>query len=441
MRIRWMVLLAVMAGLGRGAAALVQEPDTSELLKTADAMVQTAARLRGLEPKAPISKGVKSREEISKYLEERLKKEHDREQLQLEGKLLQKLGIIPATVDYKDLILKLFAEQVAGFYDPEEKTYFIASWLPLDEQKPAMIHELTHALQDQYFDIKDILEADRKLNNDDREMAHEALMEGDAMAAMLNYQFAPAKRHFADLPNLAFLMKLLMSEMQEASPVLKSAPAFIQQTLLFSYGYGSSFLQQAWKQHPSWQTVNKMYSDLPASTEQIMHPEKYYADRDEPKTVHAEDLAAKLGDRWKIAYKNVLGEFSLGLVLNLHLNDERAKSAATGWGGDQVLLLENGAGKDVVLIDTIWDTSDDSEKFFAAMDEWFLQHFPKAVRAHKGRTGFSLVQDGEFSSLRREGTAVRFIVGLPNSEAKKLPEFLNPAAGKKKSASPAATRH
>jgi hypothetical protein len=421
--IRWIVVLAIIVSLGRGAAALSQQPDASELLKTADEMAQTAARLRGLEPKAPISKGVKNRAEIAQYLEEQIQKEYDPELLRLEGKMLQKLGLIPPTVDYKDLMLKLLTEQLAGFYDPDKKAYCIASWLPLDEQKPAMIHELTHALQDQYFDIKGILKTDRKLNNDDQSLAHQALMEGDGMAVMIEYLLGPVKRHFAELPDLAVVMRLQMTAMQTQSPVMKSAPSFIQETLLFPYGYGSSFLQQVWKQNPSWQTINKIYSDLPASSEQIMHPEKYYANRDAPKPVNAEPLAAKLGSQWKIAYKNILGEFSLGLLMSIHLTDEHARRAATGWGGDQVLLLQNGAGRDAIIVDTIWDTAEDSAKFFEAMDEWFRQHFPKASRTNQRPTGFSLVQDGEFNSLRHEGTAVRFILGLPESEAKKLPEF------------------
>jgi hypothetical protein len=422
-RIQLIVFLAIIVSLGRGAVAVSQQPDASELLKTADEMVQNAARLRGLEPKAPISKGVKNRAEIAQYLEEHIQKEYDQEQLRLEGKMLQKLGLIPPAVDYKDLMLKLLTEQLAGFYDPDKKALYIASWLPLDEQKPAMIHELTHALQDQYFDIRGILNADRKLNNNDLSLSHEALMEGDGMAVMIEYLLGPLKRHFADLPDLAVVMRLQMTAMQTPSPVMKSAPSFIQETLLFPYGYGSSFLQQVWKQNPSWQAINKIYSDLPASTEQIMHPEKYYANRDAPKPVNAEALAANLGSSWKIAYKNVLGEFSLGLLLSLHLTDEHARRAATGWGGDQVLLLQNGAGKDAILADTIWDTTDDSDKFFAAMDKWFSQHFPKAARTHERPTGFSLVQDGEFYSLRHEGTTVRFILGLPESEAKKLPDF------------------
>ena len=115
--------------------------------------------------------------------------------------------------------------------------------------------------------------------------------------------------------------------------------------MFFPYSYGAAFLQKIWAQNPSWESVNKMYSDLPSSTEQIIHPEKYFVTRDEPKPVSAEALAARLGSDWKVAYKNVLGEFSLNLLLSLHLSEERSRRSAAGWGGDQVLLLENSAGQ------------------------------------------------------------------------------------------------
>jgi hypothetical protein len=423
MRIRWILWLTLIAGLSSGAMALVQETDEALLLKTADEMVQVTSRLRGLEPKAPISRGVKNRSEISRYLNDHVREDYAEGELQKEGKMLKRLGLIPAEMNYREFILNLLTEQVSGFYDPDKKTFFIASWLSPAEQKPVMVHELTHALQDQYFDVKAILEEDRKRDNDDRTLAHQALMEGDGMVVMLDYLLEPAKRHFAELPDLAFIMRTQMAAMQSQFAVFKNAPPFLQEVLLFPYGYGSSFLQQIWKQNPSWQSVNKIYSDLPASTEQIMHPEKYYGSRDEPKPANAEGFADRLGQDWKIAYKNVLGEFSLGLLLSLHLTDERARRAAAGWGGDQVLLLENNAGKDAVLVNTLWDTPDDSEKFFAAMDEWFRQHYPKAQRVNESPTGFSLVVDREFHALRRDGAAVRFIIGLPETDSRKLTGF------------------
>jgi hypothetical protein len=337
--------------------------------------------------------------------------------------MLKKLGLIPAELDYLEFILKLLTEQVGGYYDPDKKTLYIASWVPLEEQKPIMVHELTHALQDQHFDIKGILEKHRNLENDDLVLAHQALFEGDGMVLMLQYILEPLERHFSELPDLAFIMRSQMSITQSQFEVFGSAPEYVKEMLLFPYGYGAAFLQQVWKQDPSWESVNNIYSDLPASTEQIMHPEKYFADRDDPVSVAAGAHAAALGEGWNVAYENVLGEFSLGLLLSLHLTGERARKSAAGWDGDQVLLLENETGENAVLISTVWDSEDAAERFFNAMDEWFRRRFPGTLRSDASPAGFSIAGDGEFHTIRREGTGVRFLIGLPEAGGEKLKDF------------------
>jgi hypothetical protein len=423
MSIRWILYLAAIVGLGGSAWALVQETSPADLLKTADAMIQATARIRGLEPKSPIARGVKTRTEIAQYLNEQVQENYSEGELRQEGKLLRILGLIPDSVDYREWVLKLYSEQIAGFYDADRKTFYIASWISAADQKPVMVHELAHALQDQHFDVMKILKEDRGRKNDDRTMAHEALFEGDATVVMLNYELEPVKRTFSQLPDLAFAMRTLMASMQSQFPVFKAAPAFLQESMFFPYSGGAAFLQKAWAQNPSWESVNKMYADLPSSTEQILHPEKYFLTRDEPKPASAEELAAKLGSDWKIVYKNVLGEFSLSLLLNLHLSEERAKRSAAGWGGDQILLLENTAGKDAVLVNTVWDNDGEAEEFFQAMQSWLQQKYPNVPKSDETATGFSLLQDKEIHTLRHEGTNVRFVIGLPESEAQKLKGF------------------
>jgi hypothetical protein len=423
-RIKWILCLILVVGLSRGTLAIVQETDASlELLKAADEMVQTTARLRGLEPKAPISKGVKSRAEISRYLDELVQKEYSEGELQQEGRLLRKLGLIPPSMEYKDFTLKLLTEQIEGYYDPNRKTFFIASWIPVEEQKPVMVHELTHALQDQYFNVSGILDQDRKRNNDDVTLAHQAVLEGDGMVVMLNYLLEPAHRNFAQLPDLAVIMRAQMLTMESRIGIFKSAPPYMQESLLFPYGYGASFLQQAWKKNPSWQSVNKIYSDLPASTEQIMHPEKYFTERDNPKPVKDADPVSRLGNSWKIAYKNVLGEFSMGLLLGVNLTEEHARKSVAGWGGDEVMLLQDSEGRDAAFVNTVWDTADDADKFFAAMQQWFEKGHPQAPKTDESPDGFSITHDGEFDSIRREGTSIHFILGLPEAEGAKLKGF------------------
>lgn len=420
MRIRLVLCLLAALALAGLSMAVVQDADPSGLLKTADEMVQVTARLRGLEPKAAIARGVKSRDEISQYLNEQAN-ENTPGEIQQEEKLLRILGLLPPSVNYKEMVLKLYTEQVGGYYDPEKKTFFVASWLPAEEQKPIMVHELDHALGDQYFDLGKMLKEDRKLQNDDKVLAHEALREGDATALMLNYLLEPAKRNFSQLPDLVFTMRTLMESQQSQFEVLKTAPLYLRETMLFPYVYGSAFLQKVWKQNPSWDTVNSAYTDLPSSTEQIIHPEKYLGiPRDEPKPVDAEALANRLGGGWKVTYKNVLGEFSLSILLNLHLSEERSRRSAAGWGGDQVLLLENATGKNAVLVDTVWDNDAEADEFSAALQAWFAQHFPNGKKADEPPAGFSLIQDKEINEFRHEGSDVRFIIGLPEPDAQLL---------------------
>ncbi len=201
--------------------------------------------------------------------------------------------------------------------------------------------------------------------------------------------------------------------------VFNSAPLFMQESLLFPYGYGAAFLQKAWIKTPSWDSINKIYADLPASTEQIMHPEKYLTERDQPKAVKIDDPAVLVGKGWKTIYKNVLGEFSLGLFLRLHLDEEPGRKAATGWGGDEVLLLENGSGEAGAYIATVWDTPDDADKFFNAMGQWFLHKYPKARKQEETPFSYAILQDGEYNSIRREGDRVHLMIGFPQSVMKK----------------------
>jgi hypothetical protein len=423
MRIYVAFFLMLIIRLSGIAPAFAQVASESELIKTGAEMLQSAARLRSLEPKGPIQQGVKDKAEISQYLNERVQAEYAPGEIEKEGKILRTLGLIPAEMDYRGFAIKLLTEQVGGFYDSDKKAFFIASWLSSEEQKPVMIHELTHALQDQHFDVGKILKEDRSLQNDDRILAHQAVLEGDGMVVMLQYFLEPVKRHFSQVPDLASIMQAQMMTMQAQFPVFKEAPLYLRETLLFPYGYGASFLQYVWRKNPSWESVNKIYSDMPVSTEQIMHPEKYYGERDMPKPVNTENLVATLGPGWKIADKNVLGEFSLGLLMSLQLTEERSRRAAAGWGGDQVLLLENEEGKNVVQLSTVWDTAEDAEKFYGAMDEWFRQRYPKTQRSNESPTGFSLFQNGEFHSIRRDGTGVQLIFGLPEADGKKLKAF------------------
>ncbi|MBP1596116.1 MAG: hypothetical protein H6Q05_1493 [Acidobacteria bacterium] len=418
----WFLSLILFLVAGLYAGPVFQETTAPEkLIAAAEELVPVVAKLRGLEPKAPIRKGVAGREELAKALNDVVNRQYEKNELRLDGLLLKKLGFIPQDMDYAAFAVKLLVEQVGGYYDPEKKTLFLASWLPVDQQKPVMVHELTHALQDQHFDLSGMMDRDRKSRNDDMVLAHQAFVEGDATAVMLDYLLSPSGKTFLQLPDLSFIMRAQTSLMETQFEVLRSAPEYLKETLLFPYGYGASFLQKVRANDVPWSEVNRIYSDMPASTEQILHPDKYLGERDAPKQVTVPDPTAILGKEWQPVYHNVLGEFSIYLLLKLHLQEEAARNSAAGWGGDHVILVEDSGGKrSAVFADCVWDTQEAADRFYAAMSTWLERRYPKARKTAESDSGFDIIASGECHSLRRQGVTVRLIIGLPESYAGKF---------------------
>jgi hypothetical protein len=280
---------------------------------------------------------------------------------------------------------------------------------------------LTHALQDQYFDLNGMAKRDRKAHNDDAALAHQAIAEGDATAVMLDYLLEPAGRNYLQLPDLVFIMRTQLSLMNNQFEVLKDSPEYIKETLVFPYSYGAAFMQKARAHNEPWSVVDKIYADLPSSSEQIMHPEKYLGQRDNPKPVEVEDPTPQLGKAWKITCKNVMGEFGLYLLLKLQLSEESAKNAAAGWGGDQAILVEeNGSNNSAVFFESAWDDKEAADRYYGALANWLQKKYAQGRRTAESENGFAMLSAGEYISIRRRGNNVRLILGLPESYAEKF---------------------
>jgi hypothetical protein len=396
-----------------------QRIDPDSLLQEADAVIEGTSEVRGLSLKSRLDRSVKDRIEMTSILNRELREQYARRDAGREGAVFQALGLIPATTSFEDTVIRLLSESVESRYDPRRKVLYIASWLPGSDQKSILAHETARALQDQNFDMDAIEQADLDGQDWDRMLAHQAVFEGDRTVVMLQTALEREKRHFSDLPDLAYVMQSWMATTLSQDDASSSAPEFIKQVLLFPYGHGASFLQGIWKKTPGWDSINELYLDLPSSTEQILHPEKYYGTRDDPKPVVPIDPAARLGSGWRVVYRNVLGEFTLGLLLNLHFTEEYSAKVVTGWGGDSVTYLENETGGNALFVNTIWDTHEDAEEFFQAMDTWFRKRFPDAKRENERSDGFSLIQKDTFYDLRFEGESVYFVSGLSVADGRR----------------------
>jgi hypothetical protein len=359
--------LALFAGVTGSAAlqgpASITRPESPSLNAT-DSVLQSVSRLRGLEIKRPVKSGLKTKDEIEQAVIRDLDEETSPEEFAATTKTLTKLGLVPKGFQLRDYIVKLLREQVAGFYEPKSQEFFLAAWLPISEQKTVMAHELMHALQDQHFNLRRFERWPK--GDSDAEMAGHALVEGEATIVM--YQYTAEKDHLDfDVTRMESLTTKMLEQSDDMDParypVLSNAPAVLREGLQFPYIYGIGFVQEVLKRR-SWKGVNQSYAALPASTEQIIHPERFLL-RDEPVRIKIADLQPALGPNWRKVDTDVNGEFGYQILLGEFIEKREARLAAEGWGGDcYELYEETGTGALLLAQYTTWDRASDAKEFF-----------------------------------------------------------------------------
>jgi hypothetical protein len=229
-------------------------------------------------------------------------------------------------------------------------------------------HEYTHALQDQTFDIENGLNYNDDSCEEDTERcaAIQALLEGDASSVELQW--------FTNYATDEDQQEVIEFYGSYSSPIYDSAPEFMKEDFIFPYTYGQAFVDELLNDG-GWQAVNEAYKNVPVSTEQILHPEKYPDDK--PVTVELPDLLPTLGDGWIELDRNVMGEWYTYLILAkgrdkaAQIDTESAKDAAAGWGGDAYAIYHNeDTGQTGAVIDWVWDRDRDASEFAEAFVEY-----------------------------------------------------------------------
>lgn len=343
-------------------APAVSPPATehSALLQSADALVREVAALRGLPPKTTIARGVLSREQIVDKQRARIAKQLTPEDIRHEAGVLKRLGLLPSDMNYEKTVFDLFADQVAGFYDPPTRTLYIADWLPVPLQRPALAHEIQHALQDQYFDLQKFVGPIKE--EGDASLARSAVVEGDGIAVMLELPAKGSRPDVARSPMvLARLGKQMMYLTMGATPSFQKAPAALRETMIFPYASGLEFVG-TYRGDGGWARVNDLFRDPPESTEQVMHPDKYIA-REHPVRIASAPLSTLVGSGRKEVRRDVMGELMWKIWFSSAMAQSQAETAAEGWGGDR-LVAYAGPSDDqpLVLALTAWDSDLDADE-------------------------------------------------------------------------------
>ena len=368
-----LALFAASVNGARQGTPSITKPDAA--LSSTEEILKVVSRLRELDIKQSVKSSFKSKDEIEQSVIRDMDENTPPEEFEGTQKTLVKLGLITKDFRLRDYVVKLLREQVAGFYEPKTKEFYLAAWLPIADQKRVIAHELVHALQDQHFNLRRFEKWPK--GDSDAELAAHALVEGEATLVMIEYDFEQQGLKL-DMARIGSLTDVLSDQDSDKDaktyPVFANAPRVLKENLQFPYFYGAAFVVALLKNR-SWNLLDRTYETLPGSTEQIMHPERFLMP-DNPVVIDMPDLSGALGPGWKKTDADVNGEFGYLVALAEFIPRKAARSAAAGWGGDRYSLYENKATGEVVLVQyTTWDAEKDAHEFFDAYAERTVKRY------------------------------------------------------------------
>ncbi|MBZ5594056.1 MAG: hypothetical protein LAP39_17590 [Acidobacteriia bacterium] len=364
------------------------------------------AQITGLRLRHKVPYDLISKDQVNRYLKDRVADVSTPEELRIEELELKKFGFVPQDFDLAKTTVDLLTEQAAAFYDYHKKKLYITDWAPSGMREAALVHELAHALADQNFHLERFIRQSH--DDDDLSMARMAVMEGQATWLMSEAVERRAGQSLKDSQAAVEVMSKAMESGGDQYPVFESAPLYLRRTLVFPYTQGMLF-QNAVVQKLDEAAFAEVFRRPPVSTQQILHPEKYFA--------HLAPTRPTLPEFSRHGYKRLalgtMGELDHALLIEQFRNEREAGKIAPHWRGGLYALEENKAEHRVVLEYAVeWEDADWARQFFAAYQDALQKKWRKIeVQCSSDSTFAGLGDDGYFV-VRQDGAVVRSLEGL-----------------------------
>ena len=359
----------------------------ADIGRIVDSLRPSVEQAVGLPFKSPVRSEMVSKEAVRDYVLGRLDQEFPRAKRDGMQAAYRLFGLFPDSLDLERLLLDLYAEQVAGYYDPETSTLYGVEGGDKTQLRLILAHELVHALQHQYLPLDSLMVAKGEA---DQVAATQAVLEGHATLASISV-LAPG----VDVKAQDFWdnYKESVRTQQGSMPIFAKAPLILRESLIFPYVSGAEFMRWwAASGHPPLPTR----AELPMSTEQVLHPDRYPADA--PVTVRFADSTAE------VLFEDSFGELETQILLASFRGAAQASlDLPIGWGGDRYRVYQTPGGPALVWL-TVWDGGPQAERFrglaeagfkalrrngYAARVETAIIDGRPGVRVAHGPTGWS----------------------------------------------------
>ena len=389
------------------APMLAQEDKASKLCAQIPPLAEEISRISGMFLRHPVPCDFISKEKIGEFLNKRVKDVVKPEDLRAEELTLKKFGLVPADFNLAKSTVELLTEQAAAFYDYDKKKLFVTDSTPSESQEPVLAHEIAHAIADQNYNLGRFIKQGRK--SDDGSTARMAVMEGQATWLMSEVLARKMGQSLKDSPALLQMMSGVTDNGAGQFPVFDNSPLYLRQTLVFPYTKGMLF-QHAAVDRDGQHGFAEVFLKPPLSTQQIIHPEKYF-NNVQPTRPAVPD--PHLPKDYKSLVGGTLGELEHGILLEQYVGKARSAELAPHWRGSTFELMEDKkAGRVVLLYASEWESEDAARQYFQAYRELLAKKWKQmTVTAETPDSLTGTGDDGRFE-LRRKGAIVTSIEGL-----------------------------
>jgi hypothetical protein len=412
------VFLALPATAGFGQRP---EPESRSLLTQADTVFQEMSRITGLPVRSPLKKRIVGKSQMAALLEAKLHSELTPAEMAAEEASLKAFGLVPPDFNLGEFLISFYTEQAAGFYDPQSKTMYIAAWVAPDMQKMVLAHELTHALQDQSFNLDHFLRAVEE--NDDESNARQAVIEGYATAAMMQYLIEPVP--LAGMPSLRSFMASALHQNPEQYPVFARAPFFLRYESLFPYAQGLEFMQQGLKLD-GWRELNKLFPDPPINTKEIFDPTIYFQHESQRAISMPRPPGLSRMRSLRFVTENTLGELGYYSLLGQLLSEGEAKRVSPNWMADHYLICATARPNAFILVSrTEWQSAAVASEFFHDYQQILAKKY--STLKHKRRSNVNLFIGSTSHGwvvLVDHGNECRWVEGIPKGQVGAMVKWL-----------------
>jgi hypothetical protein len=317
--------------------------EAKKLFALVDELIKFSSAESGLPIKSTVKRQLTTRNAVESYIRDKFDEDEGAKRLQKNEIVLKKFGFLDRDFSLKPFLLALLKEQVEAYYDAKTKTVNLLDWVDIDEQKPVLAHELTHALQDQHIDLDKFndqtpdnvstnsSEDTDHLAKDELDTARDAVVEGQATAVMMDYILKPMGKSLVKDPEIMDLVKGQMAT-AENSPVLARAPILLSESLLFPYREGLSFEQDVWMDQGQGAAFAGALDHPPTSSWEIINPREFekHGIPSIPLLPNIHPLVDPLYKPYDIGQ---VGQLDLHILAEIFGGDSAARDLTPAWNG------------------------------------------------------------------------------------------------------------